>query len=78
MWKTCLLTIPLGLFCCILLVYLTIGNDPYLIVLKIKNATSQSNQFLNVNQTKAQNLDYKVATLLNYGHSPNFNVFFFK
>ena len=43
MWKTCLLGLPFGLFSCVLLVYLTIGSNPYVIVLKIKNATSQSN-----------------------------------
>ena len=43
MWKTCLLGLPIGLFSCVLLVYLTIGSNPYVIVLKIKNATAQSN-----------------------------------
>ena len=43
MWKTCLLGLPFGLFSCVLLVYLTLGSNPYVIVLKIKNATSQSN-----------------------------------
>ena len=43
MWKTCLLGLPFGLFSCVLLVYLTVGSNPYVIVLKIKNATSQSN-----------------------------------
>ena len=43
MWKTCLLGLPFGLFSCVLLVYLTLGSSPYVIVLKIKNATSQSN-----------------------------------
>ena len=43
MWKTCLFGLPFGLFSCVLLVYLTLGSNPYVIVLKIKNATSQSN-----------------------------------
>ena len=43
MWKTCLLGLPFGPFSCVLLVYLTVGSNPYVIVLKIKNATSQSN-----------------------------------
>ena len=43
MWKTCLFGLPFGLISCVLLLYLTLGSNPYVIVLKIKNATSQSN-----------------------------------